>query len=131
MKTKLIIWWFLAALVMSITPVPAGGASTQLELSLRQRTEKGERVFDILVTNVSSTSVEIVSEGIAPPWSVWAWFKWEVDGKDAEYLENVVGIFPGRQWKEGNGFVLDAGAKLPGKPKIDLSVMPGKIEVGP
>jgi hypothetical protein len=59
---------------------------------LRQRTEKGEVVLDILVSNVSTGSVEIVSEGIAPPWSVWAWFDWQIDGMPAKYMENVAGI---------------------------------------
>jgi len=62
-----------------------------IALSLHERTENGKAVLDILVTNVSASAVEIVSEGIAPPWSVWAWFQWEVDGKPAEYLENIAG----------------------------------------
>ena len=56
-------------LVLSATAV----ATDQIALSLRQREEKGEVVLDILVANVSTSPVEIVSEGIAPPWSVWAW----------------------------------------------------------
>jgi len=67
-------------------------AAEQIALSLRQREEKGEVVLDILVSNVSTSSVQIVSEGIAPPWSVWAWFKWEIDKKPAQYSENVAGI---------------------------------------
>lgn len=67
-------------------------ATEQVALSLRQREEKGEVVLDILVSNVSTSSVRIVSEGIAPPWSVWAWFKWEIDKEPAEYSENVAGI---------------------------------------
>ena len=63
-----------------------------IALSLRQRGDRGEVVLDILVSNVSTGSVEIVSEGITPPWSIWAWFKWEVDGKRVEYPENVAGI---------------------------------------
>ncbi|MFC1479092.1 hypothetical protein ACFL6F_00705 [Planctomycetota bacterium] len=64
----------------------------QIALSLHQREEKGKVVLDILVSNVSTSPVKIVSEGIAPPWSVWAWFKWEIDGRPAEYSENVAGI---------------------------------------
>ena len=67
-------------------------ASDQLALSLRQRVEKDEVVLDILVTNLSKTSVEITSKGIVPPWSVCIWFDWAIDGKPAEYWENVGGI---------------------------------------
>ena len=67
-------------------------AADVLSLSLRQREDKGDVMLDILVTNVSTSSVRIVSEGISPSWSVWAWFTWEVDGEQAEYLENVAGI---------------------------------------
>jgi hypothetical protein len=73
-------------------------AADQVALSLRQREQKGEVVLDIFVSNVSTSSVEIVSEGIAPPWSVWAWFKWEIDGKAAEYSENVAGIAAREFW---------------------------------
>jgi hypothetical protein len=91
MKLKMIIPLCIAALVLTFEPALAG-ASEQISLSLRQRSEKGEVVLDILVSNVSTTSVEIVSEGIAPPWSVWAWFDWDVNGKTGKYIENVAGI---------------------------------------
>jgi hypothetical protein len=67
-------------------------AADLLSLSLRQREDKSEVMLDILVTNVSTSSVRIVSEGFSPAWSVWAWFTWEVDGELAEYFENVAGI---------------------------------------
>ncbi len=76
------------AVLLGISPIPAV-ASEQLALSLRQRTEKGEVVLDILVSNVSRTSLDVTSKGIIPPWSVWAWFDWTVDGKPAKYWENV------------------------------------------
>jgi hypothetical protein len=79
---------FISLLVLSSVSV----AADDLSLSLRQREDTSGRVLDILVTNTSTSSVRIVSEGIAPPWSVWAWFAWEVDGKPAKYLENVAGI---------------------------------------
>jgi hypothetical protein len=79
---------FISLLVLLSVAV----AANDLSLSLRLRGDKGGRVLDILVTNTSTSSVRIISEGIAPPWSVWAWFAWEVDGKPAEYLENVAGI---------------------------------------
>lgn len=88
MKQNLVFYLCITALLFSIVPIWAQ-SSDQIALSLRQRTEKGEVVLDIFVSNVSTNSVEIVSEGIVPPWSVWAWFKWEVDGKEAEYPENV------------------------------------------
>lgn len=83
--------------ILIIVSLVAGGIASadetsDLAVSLRQRTDRGELMLDILVSNVSTTSVEIISEGIVPPWSVWAWFQWEVDGKTAEYLENVAMI---------------------------------------
>jgi len=84
----------LMLVVFSFAAATVGSAAetNDLALSLRQRIDKGEVVLDILVSNVSTSAVEIVSEGIAPPWSVWAWFQWEVDGKPAENVENVAGI---------------------------------------
>lgn len=64
----------------------------QIELSLRELTESGERFVEIFAKNPTDKPVEIVSEGIRPEWSVWAWFKWTVDGKDAQYVENVAMI---------------------------------------
>jgi hypothetical protein len=82
-----------AACIVLMLTLPAIMASEDVALSLRQREEGGEVFLDILATNLSTSPVEIVSEGMAPPWSVWAWFKWEVDGKPAEYREeNVAGI---------------------------------------
>lgn len=81
----------MAMLLLAIEPTSAE-ESDQLALSLRQRTEKGEVVLDILVSNVSKASLDITSKGIVPPWSVWAWFDWTVDGKPAKFIENVAGI---------------------------------------
>ena len=84
---------FIPILFISLLVLPPRSISADdLSLSLRQREDEGGRVIDILVTNTSTSSVRIVSEGIAPPWSVWAWFAWEVDGKPAEYSENVAGF---------------------------------------
>ena len=77
---------------LATATLASAAGTNDLAISLRQRTDKGEVVLDILVSNVSTAAVEIISEGIAPPWSVWAWFQWEVDGKPVEYLENVAGI---------------------------------------
>ena len=86
-----------AAFIGVMLTLHATKASEDIALSLRQREERGEVFLDILVTNLSTSPVEIVSEGIAPPWSVWAWFKWEIDGKPAEYFENVAGIPQNRE----------------------------------
>ena len=143
--------------MLSIAPVWAG-TSDQLALSLHQRTEKGELVLDILVSNVSTTALEVTSEGIVPPWSVWAWFKWEVDGKEAHYMENVAMIHAMKEsWRiPPRGVVLWATIPLrelttrtkdayqiaikdssrhvvtilPNDRWKELKVTPGKIEVG-
>lgn len=89
-------------------------ASNQLALSLRQRTEKDEVVLDILVTNISKTSIDITSKGIVPPWSTWAWFDWTVDGKPAKYWENVGGGLDIKEfWRvPPNGVILWASIPL-------------------
>lgn len=86
--------FLLASTMMMLAAAPsvAADASSQLALSLREHEEKGEVYLDILVSNVSKSPVEIVSEGIRPAWSVWAWFDWTVDGKQAKYSENVAGF---------------------------------------
>lgn len=93
---------------IALATVASAVETNDLALSLRQRTEKGEVVLDILVSNVSTTAMEVVSEGIAPPWSVCAWFKWEVDGKPAEFSENVAGDrrFGRQSWRIPQGGVI-------------------------
>ena len=82
----------ILVIVALVAVTLTAAATNDLAISLHQRVEKGEVMLDILVSNVSTAAVEIVSEGIAPPWSVCAWFQWKVDGEDAQYLENVAGI---------------------------------------
>jgi len=110
MKTSitLILSTLIFVLVsLAAATVACAAEAKDVALSLHERTENGNAVLDILVTNVSASAVEIVSEGIAPPWSVWAWFQWEVDGKPAEYLENVAGIANAKEsWRIPKGGVV-------------------------
>lgn len=87
MKTR--VQQALLVICLIASGIASGAETNNLALSLRQRTEKGEVVLDILVSNVSTSAVEVVSSGFAPAWSVDVWFKWEVDGKQAEYSESV------------------------------------------
>jgi hypothetical protein len=97
----------LVSFAFVVAMVASAAETNDLTLSLRQRTDKGEVVLDILVSNVSTSAVEIVSESIAPPWSVWAWFQWEVDGKPAEYPENVAMIPNAKEsWRIPRGGVI-------------------------
>ena len=92
---------------LATATLASAAGTNDLAISLHERTDKGEVALDILVSNVSTAAVEIVSEGIAPPWSVWAWFQWEVDGKPAEYLENVAGIANAKEsWRIPKGGVV-------------------------
>jgi len=92
---------------LAAATVACAAEAKDVALSLHERTDNGKAVLDILVTNVSASAVEIVSEGIAPPWSVWAWFQWEVDGKPAAYLENVAVIPNAKEsWRIPKGGVV-------------------------
>ncbi len=82
----------LVFLISLLVFPPAGAMAGDISLTLRQRDEKSVVMLDILVTNISTSPVQITSEGIVPPWSVQAWFAWEVDGEPVEYFENIAGI---------------------------------------
>jgi hypothetical protein len=98
MKTR--IHQTLLVISLFVSGIAYGAETNDLALSLRQRIEKGEVVLDILVSNVSTSAVEVVSSGFAPAWSVDVWFKWEVDGKQADYSESVASIFDAKDsWR--------------------------------
>lgn len=67
--------------------------SPQVQLILRQRTD-GQASLDIFAHNVSTQTVDIISPHLVPHWSVTQWFKWKVNGKEAEINRNVA-LIPG------------------------------------
>jgi len=70
--------------------------SACVELSLRLADEQGASRLEIVVQNIGTDTVVIKSEEMVPEWSPCIWFDWTVDGRAAEYIENVAGI-PGHR----------------------------------
>ncbi|MEI8376453.1 MAG: hypothetical protein WCJ35_26855 [Planctomycetota bacterium] len=88
----------LAYLALGLVPMAAAFGDPPIDppvtISLRLTVERGEQRIEILVKNVSPKAIEITSEDDAPPWSVQLWFKWQVDGTNAEYSEHIA-MIPG------------------------------------
>jgi hypothetical protein len=66
----------------------------QLELSLRVTPELGSQTLEIFVKNISTNEVKIASKlALAQQWSVYLWFKWQIDGKEPLFGESIPGFF--------------------------------------
>jgi hypothetical protein len=63
-----------------------------LEITLKLRDHGGKKEIEIFVTNVSTSGVELVSNGFSPPWAVMAWFQWKVNDEPAVYVQNIAGV---------------------------------------
>ncbi len=83
--------------LLALLPAPGRAGETngaRVELSLRLADEPGASHLEILVQNIGTNPVVLTSEAMVPEWSPWAWFEWRVDGREAEYVENVA-MIPG------------------------------------
>ena len=66
----------------------------QVELTLQQRIADNQMYLDIIAHNISTQAVEIVSPHLVPHFPVTQWFNWKVNGKDADFCQNVA-LIPG------------------------------------
>ncbi|OPY68266.1 MAG: hypothetical protein A4E63_02043 [Syntrophorhabdus sp. PtaU1.Bin050] len=86
-----------AALLVLCVGTAQPAEDWDVQLSLRLLADGKEPSIEIVVENVSTNAVEITNDS-NPKWSVWRWFEWKIDGKEAGYAEHV-GFGPKESWR--------------------------------
>ncbi|MCX7043928.1 MAG: hypothetical protein NTX50_00385 [Candidatus Sumerlaeota bacterium] len=100
MKTLKFRFAFLTA-VLNLCPAALWAADQyQIELSLKINTTRAIPYLNIYAKNSTSQTIDIVSEGFAPPWAIEKWFMLEADGREVHYPEHMRPVVGGKEYRK-------------------------------